>query len=74
MFQLTDLSVYAPVHVWNPTYRQRELQDIQIQVLLALGHPHWQGTANASEGRQKSERSELHYGNDGDELGEDERM
>lgn len=51
------------------TYRQGELKDIDIQVLLALGHPHWQGTANTSEGGQNSESGEKHYGNVANDLG-----
>lgn len=50
-------------------YRQGELKDVDIQVLLPLGHPHWQGTANTSEGGQNSESGEEHYGNVANDLG-----
>lgn len=50
------------------TYRQRELQDIQIQVLLTFGQSHWQGTAKTSEDGQESDRSRLHGDNDSKRL------
>ena len=46
------------------SYRQRKLQNVDVQVFLALGHSHRQGTANAGEEGQKSERSELHGDSD----------
>jgi hypothetical protein len=41
-------------------YRERELKNVQVKVLLSLAQANWQGTANASDDRQKSESRGLH--------------